>query len=260
MNIKILIATHKPLAVIENEIFTPIQVGSAINEFSIKESYLKDDEGDNISNKNNTFNELTALYYAWKNLNVDVIGLAHYRRYLDLHHSKPLFKKDSIDVVKNITKNSSKIELLGNIKKSSSKILKFLKSNDVIIAKPCFCTIEGEYCSIADDYSHNHISSDWDICMQVILELNPDYKKSIDSYLYNSNKFYICNMFIAKKEWFNDFCSWIFPILFEVENRITISKDPFQRRVTGFLSERLFTLYILHNEFNIKELPILFIE
>jgi Domain of unknown function (DUF4422) len=258
--IKVLIATHNPLSQIETEIFIPIQVGASINKNIIKESYLKDNLGKHISEKNNTFNELTALYWAWKNLDYDIIGLAHYRRYLDLFHTKPFFKKDKIDVIINSYKDDPKLNLLKDAKKSSSKIIKILTTNDLIIAKPSFCSINGKYCSIAEDYAHNHIASDWDSCMQIILEKYPEYKNSVESYLYNSNRFYICNMFIAKKEWFTTFCEWIFPILFEIEKKITISEDPFQRRVTGFLSERLFTLYVLHNKFKLKELPILFVE
>ena len=41
---------------------------------------------DSISNKNDSYCELTGMYWALKNLkNVDVIGLCHYRRYFDFH-------------------------------------------------------------------------------------------------------------------------------------------------------------------------------
>ena len=41
-----------------------------------------DDEGDNISQKNKTYCELTAQYWAWKNEDADYYGFFHYRRYL----------------------------------------------------------------------------------------------------------------------------------------------------------------------------------
>ena len=84
MKIKILVATHQPLAIIESDIFHPIQIGFDVQKPLIKNTYLNDNSGLNISKKNPIFNELTALYWAWKNLDADVVGLAHYRRYLDL--------------------------------------------------------------------------------------------------------------------------------------------------------------------------------
>lgn len=31
---------------------------------------------------------MTAIYWAWKNLKADYIGLVHYRRYLGMKHGK----------------------------------------------------------------------------------------------------------------------------------------------------------------------------
>ena len=82
MNIKILVATHKTYWMPEDEIYLPIQVGCAINSNDL--GYARDDSGDNISSKNKNYCELTGLYWAWKNLDADYIGLAHYRRHFTL--------------------------------------------------------------------------------------------------------------------------------------------------------------------------------
>ena len=83
---KILVCTHKPGFVLQDDIYTPIQVGKALSNVDL--GFLGDDKGDNISVKNKEFCELTAMYWAWKNLkNLDVIGLCHYRRYFDLNAS-----------------------------------------------------------------------------------------------------------------------------------------------------------------------------
>ena len=79
MDIKIIIAIHKPYWVPTDSIYLPVQVGAA-GKVSI-ENYQRDDEGENISHKNAHYCELTGLYWAWKNLKVDYIGLAHYRRH-----------------------------------------------------------------------------------------------------------------------------------------------------------------------------------
>lgn len=261
-NIKILIATHRDKAIIENHIFSPIQVGASINDYTINDNYYKDNSGvHEISKKNSTFNELSALYWAWKNLNFDIIGLAHYRRYLDLNYRKPLFEKDRNHVVRNIKNDDYRLIDLKNEIAVKKKIIQLLKFSEVVIPQKAFCTLDnGEFESLSQQYKRFHIEADWIICMEVILQKYPEYEESVISFFDNGNILYLCNMFISKKEWFNEYCQWLFDILFEVEKRITISKDPFQKRVIGFLAERLFTLYILHNKFKIKELPILFIE
>ena len=80
---KIFIATQSEINFIndKNEIYKPIIVGANICKFRYA-NYISDDIGDNISDKNYKYCELTALYWAWKNLsNDDYVGLAHYRRY-----------------------------------------------------------------------------------------------------------------------------------------------------------------------------------
>ena len=59
MNIKIIVATHKPYHMPDDPMYLPVQCGAAGKE-SI--GYQRDDEGDNISYQNETLSELTALY------------------------------------------------------------------------------------------------------------------------------------------------------------------------------------------------------
>lgn len=78
--ITILVCCHKQDYYAQKYPFLPIQVGRAIS--SVDLGIQGDDTGDNISWKNRNYCELTALYWAWKNLKeVDIIGLCHYRRY-----------------------------------------------------------------------------------------------------------------------------------------------------------------------------------
>ena len=75
-----------------------------------------------------------------------------------------------------------------------------------------------------------------------------------------NNKIFLMNMFISNRKFVDDYCTWLFDILFEVEKKINFSDDAYQKRVFGFISERLFTLYIFHNKLKVKELPLLFIK
>lgn len=261
MKTKILVATHKEKSLVQNEIFLPIQVNAQKSGYIIDSDYILDNTLDQISEKNYTFNELTALYWGWKNLeDYDIAGLMHYRRYLDLHYKKKLFKKETTHIIDSVKRDDSKLAQLLEVKKNNKAIQKIVQNFDMAVPRPAFCSINGVISSIAKDYKHNHIAQDWDICMEVVIENFPEYKNSIEEYLEKGSKFYIGNMFVAKKEIMNEYCHWLFTILFETEKRITFSEDPYQRRVIGFLSERLFTLYILHKKFKLKELPILFVE
>lgn len=84
--ITILVCCHKQDYYAQKYPFLPIQVGRAIS--SVDLGIQGDDTGDNISWKNRNYCELTALYWAWKNLKeVDIIGLCHYRRYFLLKNN-----------------------------------------------------------------------------------------------------------------------------------------------------------------------------
>jgi hypothetical protein len=125
-SIKIIVATHKKYEMPEDELYLPLHVG-AHNKESI--GYKRDDEGDNISEKNPSFCELTGLYYAWKNVKSDYIGLVHYRRCLTLKRVKE-------DKFNNILTNKEAHELI--------------KDNDIILPNKRNYYIENLY----DHYKH----------------------------------------------------------------------------------------------------------
>lgn len=87
MNIKILVAAHKQCKIPQDNVYKPIQVGKALNS-NLHLGYQTDNEGTNISRKNPYYSELTAIYWGWKNLQLDYVGLVHYRRYLAIKKQK----------------------------------------------------------------------------------------------------------------------------------------------------------------------------
>ena len=91
-DVKVIVATHKKYYMPNDKLYLPVQVGAS-GKNSI--GYQRDDEGENISEKNPYYCELTGLYWAWKNLDVEYIGLCHYRRYFTLSkkHYKSQEKK-----------------------------------------------------------------------------------------------------------------------------------------------------------------------
>ena len=78
MKVTVIVAAHKPYAMPDDPLYLPLHVGAEGKE---PFGFTGDNTGENISAKNPTFCELTGLYWAWKNLDADYIGLAHYRRH-----------------------------------------------------------------------------------------------------------------------------------------------------------------------------------
>jgi len=72
-DIKVIVAAHKKYEMPKDKMYVPVQVGA---EGKKDIGYTKDNTGDNISSKNSMYCELTGLYWAWKNLDADYIGLA----------------------------------------------------------------------------------------------------------------------------------------------------------------------------------------
>ena len=88
MKVKILVACHKKDVMATQYPYEPIHVGKDLH-LDIDLGIITDNTGDNISNKNASYCELTAMYWAWKNLkDVDVIGLCHYRRYFSFSNAE----------------------------------------------------------------------------------------------------------------------------------------------------------------------------
>lgn len=231
-DIKIIIATHKTYQMPKDNMYLPLQVGA---EGKADLGYVKDNSGDNISEKNANYCELTGLYWAWKNLDADYIGLAHYRRHFCLKSSKgdkwqKILTKEQLEPL--------------------------LQKHDIILPNPRNYFIETNYAQ----YVHAHHAEDLDTTREILQERYPDYLPIYDDYMKRTigHRF---NMFIMKKEIFDAYCSWLFEILFELEKRLDISDySKNDARVFGFVSERLIDVWIENNKLSYLEMPVEFME
>lgn len=241
----IYIASHKEYWVPSFEEYKPIHVGAANTDNRFVE--ICDNTGVAISDKNKNYCELTGLYWIWKNdLTSDIVGLCHYRRYFDFKDSQNIFIRQLI-ADKNFKNYLN--DFINPV-----KVEHYLKDADIVLP------IQHELgCSMQEQYCNDHIANDFYVAKEVIADLYPEYKESME-YVFGCKWIYLYNMFIMKKSVFNNYMEWLFNILFEVEKKITISTDPYQARVFGFLAERLLNVYVYHNKLKIKEVPIVFID
>ena len=236
MDIKILVATHKKYPMPQDSIYLPIHVGKELSTLALP--WIGDNTGEHISSKNPNYCELTALYWAWKNLDADYIGLAHYRRHFALHKPK-IFCKDKFPYI--IT--STDIEVI-------------LKTTSVILPKQRNYFIETNY----SHFIHAHPAESLELTKKILEETYPDYLTAYEQVM-NRTKAHRFNMLIMKKDIFDTYCDWLFDILFQLEHRLDISSySDYNKRIFGFISERLIDVYLEANQIDYKELPVLFME
>ena len=231
-NIKIIIATHKKYQMPKDSLYLPLHVGAEGKEDL---GYQKDNTGNNISKKNPSFCELTGLYWAWKNLDVDYLGLVHYRRYF-------ASKKKDKDKFKSIIKKK--------------ELEKYLNDFDILVPKRRNYYIETVY----SHYKHTHYVETLDETIKIIESKYPNYSESLKKVL-NRRGFHAFNMFVMKKKYLNQYCEWLFDILFQLEKKFkNVNYDSFHSRFYGRISEILLDVWLDYNEYQYKELPFIYME
>ena len=239
MDVKVIIAAHKKYQMPSDNMYLPVHVGAAGKD-SI--GYQRDDEGENISELNPFFCELTGIYWGWKNLDADYIGLAHYRRHFSLHpHSKDKW---------NAILKQSEIETdLGKIK--------------------VFVPVKRKYYieTLYSHYEHTHYINQLDETRKIIEEKYPEYIGSFDSVV-KQRSGYMFNMMIMERALFNDYCEWVFDILFDLRSRLgEEGLTAFHSRYYGRVSEIIFNVWLDENIRNgriqkseIREIPLIHME
>lgn len=195
----------------------PIQAGAALTE--IPSADIRDDTGDNISEKNGNYSELTALYWIWKNAGNQgqdhcYFGLFHYRRILDIT------EEDICRIAEN--------------------------GIDVVLPYPTM-----HFPSIDEHHRRYVKDGDWTAMVSALEELAPEYAEAMPR-IFSGPYFYNYNIFIARKQIFDGFCAWLFPILERTEE-LSIPKG-WERadRYIGYLGESLTTLYFMYHKNDFK--------
>lgn len=232
MNIKVIIAAHKKFQMPEDAIYLPLHVGKEGKE---EIGFQGDNTGENISAKNPYFCELTGLYWAWKNLDADYIGLAHYRRHFSL--SKRLPKEES--------------KKFGHLL-TGSQAEQLLSQHDILLPKLRKYYIENLY----DHYKHSLHIETLDAAGEIIKEKCPEYLPEFEQ-LHQRTSAHMFNMMIMSRTQFDRYCSWLFDILFELEKRLDPAQyDAFHARYPGRVSELLLDVWLRTNKLTYAEIPV----
>lgn len=231
-----------------SKIFFNIQCGK--KDSSINLQMIGDDTGDNISNKNKYWSEITGNYWFYKNFTdlkkYDYVGLNSYRRFFNFKFNEvdPIYFS-TLDEVKNLLD-----------KYSNSQIEKLMKDYDAITPIPF--TYRSSIWTIC---KKNYNENDFLVLREVVREKYPDYLSTFDQFFFKNNKMIGHNMFIMRTDDFIDFSEWVFNILFEVEQKINPTNYNVQMiRVFGYMHELLLNIYIEKNMSKILRSQLSFVD
>jgi hypothetical protein len=275
MNIKIAVAHHKAGFVFKNNVFMPIQVGSAMANETL--NMQSDNIGDNISLLNPYYCELSALYWLWKNVkDADYLGLCHYRRYFTykkiniiaffFHHFffflakvialfKPGFNYTKINQI-NAEKGFGQLLI-----DFSKRIDEDIENNNIV----SFCTRE---ITLSGRTIYQHLSMAIglravDKIQEIVGNLYPEYSNSLIDTLHG-NSYCSANMIVFEKNIFNEYCSFVFSVLQKHHKQFVTSNEINQcyLRTSGYIAEILTDVYIKElkkRNINVRKLNILFL-
>lgn len=186
-----------------------IQVGAAVSGQRFQ-GVLYDDAGVNISAQNSAYAELTALYWAWQNSPAEVIGLAHYRRLLDI--------------------NLRQLHLLQTCKL------------DAILPYPM------SHFPQAENHHQRWVrDDDWEAIMSAMWDLYPEYAGAV-SQIFSSEYFYNYNLLCARREVMDAYCSWLFAICKRAQQYIGNKEPSKMYKYFGYGGESLCDIFFMYNK------------
>ena len=247
--LKIFVPTHN-VSIKDNDTFVPIQVGAELHK-DMDLCPLKDNTGDNISDRNGYYCKLTAIYWVWKNYkkvypNLKYVGFCHYRRWFDFGNDADIILNNPDQYFDN-----------------DQKIILFNKEGYGLK-------------SIRWCYYSDHLYQDFDMDMDIIHDTDQPFYEFCKEYFNTKNTlFYGKNSFIMSVGNFERYCSFMFGLLFEHDKRFGITpqnyknhsdkcqqESPYlildrndQARFNGFTSERIGSAWFLFNHFDIHSYP-----
>lgn len=212
--VKIYVATHVKFNPPNNPIYVPLHVGRNGKKDL---GYLGDDTGENISDLNYLYGELTGLFWIWQNVeNVDYVGMCHYRRYFISEQKRELTEKEYLELLRNC---------------------------DAIVPKHADCIGDSYY----EHFGRAHNNHDLDAVEHALKRLYPEYGPAYDQAM-QGKIFYWGNLMVTSLSILKAYAEWLFNIFLEAGEEIDVSNyDDYHKRVYGFLSEQMFYVFALAN-------------
>lgn len=216
------VITHKAMPVHEDELYKGLCVGGIrYNDM------LAEQDGENIMQYNDRINELTGLYWIWKNTDCEYVGLSHYRRFFTSNDGSRLNKDDISEIMKEYDIILSPIVLPWSI-----------------------------YHNIGMASGYDLAAAAHEAFRESINKHQPEYVETFDQVM-NETWMYRCNLFVTRREIMNTFCKWLFSFLLEATDKIDVSRLGFyEKRVCGYFGETMWTVWTRKNKPHVYEMQI----
>lgn len=225
------IVTHKAFFPPREVGYIPIQAGK-YGKASL--GYLEDSSGDNISFLNPYLNECTVLYWLWKNVSCEFIGMEHYRRF---------FLRNGLISRENLIDQETVNEIFC--------------SYDIILVNEFSFYPETVGKSVMLDTDEALYHKAYDLVKNLILQRQPQYIKAFE-YVMSEYGFYKANMFITRKRIMDEYCTWLFSFILDAAKQLNVDGySMHQKRMIGFFAERMLTVWLMNQKLRIKEMPII---
>ena len=255
MNLKIFTVHHRvPDTFVASPIFSPFITGLTFG--SGHPIFITDEDAMNISDRA-TYAEMRAHYYVWKNkiLELDYVGFHHYRRAFLFDF---MMEANATSEVAQMCAVKAKdrtippppvdratfdryLEWLQNWKLGNiSKFKNWVKHFDIIV--PRGQLLPG---TIGEQYAQCHSLQDWQDLIQ-ILQDHRRFDKVRHCLDFEISYIIPCNMFLMRASIFQDYMEFWYDVMTVLEGSVEVKRDPYQSRALGFLSERVFTIYLHH--------------
>ena len=255
--VKIFVTYHSyDFPVIRSDVFQPIMGGN--QGAPLKEGFIGDDTGDNISRLNKNYAELTAHYWILKNYlptaKEDYIGVFHYRRVLgftddEYHHGQGK----------------------GGFTQSMyyRYFIRFLFNNwteDTILLKIKDYDVIGPY---KNDLMHQTVRTQFDSChrhfemdkaLEALGKVYPEYMPYAKKY-FEEYETYICSLTIMKRQLLQEYFDWQVNILKEFAFSRTWDEysSEYDVRMPAFIMERFYNIWVRYqidkNKIKVLDLP-----
>ncbi len=203
--------------------------------------YLGDDTGENISELNLYLNEVTALYWMWKNTSHSIIGLNHYRRFFTA-------EQDSTFAVEKILTRERATEILRDYD--------IILPENILSHMPITCWHK----LLSGDDLEQFASK---IFRKHIAQKQPGYLAAFDHVAEAFTSFQY-EIFITRRNIFEAYCEWLFSFLLDATEEILARtnikeiNNPRKYRIISFITERMENVWLWKNRLRIKKLPVLF--
>lgn len=258
--IRILVTSHKDVDVPDALLLQPIQVGPGQkHEHTRFTNMLHDDMGENISEKNPMYCEMTTQYWAWKNIHdAEYVGFAHYRRYFNF--TDTVYKENPFGEVMDTFIDKDTIKKYGL---DDESIRKCIEGYDLITTGvKDIRKFPGDADTPLEQYHAAPLlhPRDIDTIASLVVEKHPEYAEDVHTFLHGHEQCF-CNMYIMRKPIFDAYASWVFPLIDEWCSRHDMTQYSKEAlRTPGHLTERLFNIWRLHmlrtegRDWKVKEL------